>query len=92
MSEVTTALNNMSTAFTGFTDKLNALATAFSGLTITHNIVFGGQINVGGVNGPAIVAALQGYVNQQVAAAIAAAPPKPEIQTDGIGPKARPPG
>jgi hypothetical protein len=92
MSEVTTALNNMSTAFTGFTDKLNALATAFSGLTITHNIVFGGQINVGGVDGPTIVKALEGYVNTQVTNAIAGLRGENGQAPSKISPVAKQPG
>jgi hypothetical protein len=82
----------MSTAFTGFTDKLNALATAFSGLTITHNIVFGGQINVGGVDGPTIVKALEGYVNTQVTNAIAGLRGENGQAPSKISPVAKQPG
>jgi hypothetical protein len=91
MSEVTTALNNMSTAFTGFTDKLNALATAFSGLTITHNVVFGGQINIAGIDPESFKNALTPWVNQKINTAIAAL--RGEGGQMGQGsPVAKPPG
>ena len=91
MSEVTTALNNMSTAFTGFTDKLNALATAFSGLTVTHNVVFGGQINIAGIDPTSFTNALTPWVNQKINTAIAAL--RGEGGQMGQGsPVAKPPG
>jgi hypothetical protein len=66
MEQITTALNNMSTAFTGFVDRLNALANTFSGLTVTHNIILGGQVNVAGVDGPELQKAVEKYANNMI--------------------------
>jgi Phage-related minor tail protein len=91
MSEVTTALNNMSTAFTGFTDKLNALATAFSGLTVTHNVVFGGQINIAGIDPESFKNALTPWVTDKINTAIKGLRGE-NGQLGTVGPVAKPPG
>lgn len=57
-------------SFDGFTKTMAGLASQLSSVTVTHNVTFGGQVNVGGVSGEGIVNAMkstiEGWVKDQI--------------------------
>jgi len=64
------SLNAFVGSFNGFTATMSALAGQLSSVTVTHNVTFGGQVNVGGVSGEGIVNAMkstiEGWIRDQV--------------------------
>ena len=57
-------------SFDGFSKTMAGLASQLSSVTVTHNVTFGGQVNVGGVSGEGIVNAMkstiEGWVKDQI--------------------------
>ena len=57
-------------SFDGFTKTMAGLASQLSSVTVTHNVTFGGQVNVGGVSGEGIVNAMkstiEGWIKDQI--------------------------
>jgi hypothetical protein len=57
-------------SFDGFSKTMAGLASQLSSVTVTHNVTFGGQVNVGGISGEGIVNAMkstiEGWVKDQI--------------------------
>ena len=57
-------------SFDGFSKTMAGLAGQLSSVTVSHNVTFGGQVNVGGVSGEGIVNAMkstiEGWIKDQI--------------------------
>ena len=64
------SLNAFVGSFNGFTATMSALAGQLNSVTVTHNVTFGGQVNVGGISGEGIVnsmkSTIEGWIRDQV--------------------------
>jgi hypothetical protein len=64
------SLNAFVGSFEGFSQTMAGLASQLSSVTVTHNVTFGGQVNVGGVSGEGIVNAMKstidGWIKDQI--------------------------
>jgi hypothetical protein len=64
------SLNAFVGSFEGFSQTMAGLASQLSSVTVSHNVTFGGQVNVGGVSGEGIVNAMkstiEGWIKDQI--------------------------